>query len=444
MNYLIYGLKKSGEASVEFLKDKENTLYLYDNDESVRTNAKTKYFDYNNIKILSEIDDVTLQFVDKLIVSPSISKYNNILGRATAMGIEIMSELELGARAFKGKLIAITGTNGKTTTVELLYHILKVAGKNVQKVGNIGVPITEKLEGHTKKSIFVCEVSSFQLENISTFHPFISCILNVTEDHLNRYDNFDDYKSTKYKIFSNQTKRDYAVMPSNLEYFGKAKRVYFGVESNYSCFIKNGFVVYRKMFRTEKICPVSALTLKGKHNLKNVLCAVAISKILKVKNKFISHALKTFIAPHHRCEKIKEINGISFYDDSKATNIDATIKACDNFRDKEKFILILGGSDKNFSYLDIFRHLPKNLKKIIAMGEVKDKIESAKKELNVDIPLEKTDTLREAVILSCQDLKQGEALLLSPASASFNEFKNYIERGKCFKKYVEEYYEKKR
>lgn len=441
MNYLIYGLSKSGKSCTRLLNTKDNVLYLFDDDRGVLEKAKKEYASFNNVKVLREISEITLQIVDEIIVSPSISKNNKIILEAREIGVPVISELELGARLFKGTLVAITGTNGKTTTVELVYHILKSAKKEVEKVGNVGIPITSKIDSHTKKSIFVCEVSSFQLEHVSKLHAHISAILNITPDHLNRYDSFSDYANTKLNITINQTKKDYLILSKDQNVKGEAKIFRFGRKAPNSCFIKDGYFVFKRKFFQKKICNVSTCEVHGQHNLENIMTAILIAKLLKIKNKYIFSALKTFKFLSHRGEKVKEINNISFYDDSKATNVDATLKALDTFKDKQNFILILGGSDKNYSYDEIFRHLPKSIKKIIAMGDVCDKIYRAWKDLKINVPLERVDSLKEAVMIACEDLRKNEALLLSPASASLNEFKNYSERGDFFKKYVEEYYE---
>ena len=443
MNYLIYGLEKSGLASIELLKGKNNTLFLYDDNTEKISQVKSK-FNYNNLIFLTKLDVNLLKKIDCVVVSPSISKYNNFIKLAKQNKVEIISEIELASRFFKGRLVAITGTNGKTTTVELLYHILKTAKKDVKKVGNIGIPFSREVLNSTKRSIFVCEVSSFQLENISSFHANISALVNVTNDHLDRYDDFEDYKQTKFKIFQNQTKKDYAILSKEIYCDRISSKVYkFNDEKSYGCYIKNNNIYFKSKLKISKICNINTIKYTEKHNLDNICCAVTIAKILKVKNKDIQKALHTFCMPSHRLQVVKEINNIRFIDDSKATNVDASIKAIKSLENKNNFILILGGSDKGFNYDEIFYNVPNNLKKIIAMGDVANKIRQSKINTKSVVPLEICKTLKEAVYLSCMDLVCGDTLLLSPASASYNEFKDYAERGRFFKQYIEDFYGKK-
>ena len=420
MNYLIYGLEKSGLASTELLKGKNNTLFLYDDNTEKISQVKSK-FNYNNLIFLTKLDVNLLKKIDCVVVSPSISKYNNFIKLAKQNKVEIISEIELASRFFKGRLVAITGTNGKTTTVELLYHILKTAKKDVKKVGNIGIPFSREVLNSTKRSIFVCEVSSFQLENISSFHANISALVNVTNDHLDRYDDFEDYKQTKFKIFQNQTKKDYAILSKEIYCNRISSKVYrLNDENSYGCYIKNNNIYFKSKLKISKICNINTIKYTEKHNLDNIFCM-----------------------PSHRLQVVKEINNIRFIDDSKATNVDASIKAIKSLENKNNFILILGGSDKGFNYDEIFYNVPNNLKKIIAMGDVANKIRQSKINTKSVVPLEICKTLKEAVYLSCMDLVCGDTLLLSPASASYNEFKDYAERGRFFKQYIEDFYGKK-
>ena len=439
MKYLIYGLSKSGLASTALLNKKKNTLYLYDDNLEVLGKVQELYKNQDNIKIVKSLSKYLLGCIQKIILSPSISSDNPFIELAKNYNIEIMSELELGYE-HKGrkKLIAITGTNGKTTTTKLVYHILKVAGKRARLCGNIGVPITSVV--NSKDKILVCEVSSFQLENISSFNPDIACILNITPDHLNRHGDMETYTKIKYNIFKNMTKRKFVVLNDNLKYNGEGNIYRFNIKSPNGCYIEDGYFVFSKNNKKEYVCPLSCTTMQEKHNLENIMCAILICKILKIKNHYISYALSTFTPPKHRLELIKTINNIKFYDDSKATNVDSTLQAIKSFSGKENFILILGGSDKGYNYDEIFKNLPKNLIKIYAMGDTKEKILKSKEKAPFYIPVEICDSLRECVFLSCSELKENQSLLLSPASASFNEFKNYKERGEKFSEYIDKYY----
>lgn len=440
MKYLIYGLSKSGLASIEFLNNKKNIIFLYDDNKEILAQVRELYKGYDNIKILNTLSKYLILIKQKIIISPGIRSDNAFIKLAKSYNVEVMSELELGSR-YKGrrKLIAITGTNGKTTTTKLVHHILKVAGKKAKLCGNIGVPITSVVNSKDK-SILVCEVSSFQLENVSKFKPDIAAILNITPDHLDRHGTMENYAKLKYNIFKNITKKGYVILNEKLSYNGQGKIFRFNTKTPNGCYIENGYFVFSKNNKKEYVCPLTATRMLEDHNLQNIMCAILICKLLKIKNRFISYALSTFVPLKHRLELVAKINNIKFYDDSKATNVDSTLQAIKSFRDKENFILILGGSDKGYNYDDIFKNLPKNLIKIYAMGDTKEKILKSKEKSPFYIPVEMCDTLRECVILSCNELKENQSLVLSPASASFNEFKNYRERGEKFREYINEYF----
>ncbi|MBQ9792197.1 MAG: UDP-N-acetylmuramoyl-L-alanine--D-glutamate ligase [Clostridia bacterium] len=441
--YLIYGLSKSGEAAFNLIFNKKDKFYLYDDDKQKRKIFYEKTQNLYNVFLLNKIEKVIVNFVDTIIISPGVSIYNPIIEYAKRKKIEIISELELGFRFCKNKMIAITGTNGKTTTVSLLYDIFKTAGFNVEKVGNIGNPLSSVVRKVKRKSILICEVSSFQLEAINKFNPQFSGILNITTDHIDRHKTFENYKKTKYKIFKNLNKKVKVVLNQNLKVLSlrqNKNQIYkFGFKKcENGCYVDKENIIYSKNNKEEVICCLSDVnSLRGNHNLENIMACICFAKFFKIKNKYILEAIKNFKNISHRIQKIYQTAKNSFYDDSKATNIDATIKAINSFN--EDVFLILGGSDKGYSYDEIFKSLPQKVKDVVACGETANKICKTASKYNIKIKAFKN--LKEATIFACENLKEGQSLLLSPASASFDEFKNYKDRGEKFLNYIKEFYE---
>jgi len=437
-NYLIYGLKRSGIASFNLLYNKKDKFYLYDEDINLVQKIYEDVISYNNVFVLKQLNKNIISFIDEIIISPSISIYNPMLQYAKTKGISVISELELGFRFCKNKIVAITGTNGKTTTTSLTAQIFRLAGFKAEEVGNIGVPLCERVNKVSRNTIFICEVSSFQLEAVQKFKPKFAGILNITPDHLNRHKTFLNYKHTKFKIFKN-LKNTKVVINQNIFYKNKNLKIFrFGYKKTKNgCYIKNNNIVYAVNGKEENICTVYETNLIGKHNLENIMASICFAKFFHIKNKYIVSALKSFHATSHRIEKIYERAGMSFYDDSKATNIDSCIKATLAF--KTPTILILGGSDKGYEYDDIFKNLPKEIILVAAYGQVKEKVKNAGGRCGYEVCT--FETLKQATEYCCSVMKTGQNLLLSPASASFDQFSSYKERGEKFLTYIKDYYE---
>ncbi len=484
MNYLIWGLKKSGLASLDLLKkvnisqskskkmslnkDKiiikkmrnlnknsdfcsknskktsffyksSDMFYLFDDNCVVRNNCKNKECD--NVKILDELTKDIVLKMDKIILSPSISIDNPYVHLAKRYGIEVIGELELGYRYMDKScsLVAITGTNGKTTTTQLVYNILQKANIKSEKVGNIGVPFCSRVG--EKGVVYVCETSSFQLETCKLFHPNIACLINLSPDHLDRHKSIENYFDIKKSIFLNQTKKDFAIFPPKIECKTKGKIYNFGNKNEVKrgVFVKNGYIFVKKGIFCKKICNLASFNFFGDQYIEDVLCAVMIAKILKVKNKIICDSLDEFVPSKHRLQLVylSQTNN-KFFDDSKATNVDATLKAVKSF--DSPTILLCGGSDKNCNFDELFLLLPKCVQKVFVFGETANKLLQSHNNTQSIIPIEKCKNLREAVYLSCQE--QNKNILLSPACASFDEFSSYKERGEKFLKYLKDYYEK--
>ena len=439
-NYFIYGFSLSGKSALNLIYNKKDEFFIYDNNTEIQKEAEIYSKKFDNVYVLNSTNKTLLKTMDVFVISPGVSIYDNIIVWAKRNNKKIIGELELGFRKCRKKIIAITGTNGKTTCVRLLTSILNFANKKALGVGNIGYPLSQAVVDKKKVRYFVCEVSSFQLESIRYFKPKLACILNITKDHINRHKTFKNYANTKKKICSNLTKKDFVVCQENLQINKTSGKIFnFGTKNTKNgCFLHKNNIIFSKNGKQQKVCSVNDFNLIGEHNLKNVLACVCLAKLLKVKNKFIIRALKDFTLSPHRLQKIYTYKSTVFYDDSKATNIDATICAIKSFN--LPTTLILGGSDKGCNFDLIFSSLPNHIKFVLGCGEVKEKIEKSAKKFNKNVIL--FNSLKEATNFACMKAQEVKNVLLSPACASFDEFKNYKHRGEKFLEYIKDYYEK--
>jgi UDP-N-acetylmuramoylalanine--D-glutamate ligase len=445
---LICGMARSGRASLDLLYNERDKFFLFDEDETVQRKLADEFFLHLNVFVLRKLEDVVTGHMDKIILSPGFSIFDTKLQIAKSKKIEIVSELEVGyqklqKRPFflKNSLIAVTGTNGKTTTTRLIFDFLCHAKRHTTLVGNIGIPLCEK--AHANLTTFVCEVSSFQLEAVKYFHPHIACLLNITPDHLDRHKTMRNYVATKKRIFKNMSHHDFAIINQKLKNVQtKAKVFTFGFKKvDFGCYIEKSNIIFANKGKEQKVCSQSDVFLQGMHNLENVLCAVCVAKILKIKNKFIIDALKTFQPEPHRIQKVFEVDGTTFFDDSKGTNVDATLCAAQTLNPNAQTTLILGGADKGGNFDMLFRNLPKNIKKILVSGDTLQKIFSSAKKYGYTSNLFAFDNLKDATLFACQTARSGENVLLSPACSSFDEFKNYEDRGEKFLEYIKSFYE---
>jgi UDP-N-acetylmuramoylalanine--D-glutamate ligase len=361
-----------------------------------------------------------------------------VLEIARAEGIPVWSEIELAWRFLRGKLVAITGSNGKTTTTSLVAHILKTAGIATFVGGNIGVPLLSLVESSTDSSVTVAEVSSFQLETIQYFRPEIGVLLNLTPDHLDRHESFESYAAAKMRLFENQLERDAAVlnaddpeitkrMPSrtHLYWFSRQKRVAEG------SFLRDDEIVFRADGAETVVARRSEIPLRGEHNLENVLAACTAAYLAGAPASAIASGVKTFRAVEHRLEFVAEIGGVQFYNDSKATNVDAALKAIEAF--PGPLIVILGGKDKGSPYAPLLEPLRRRARLAILIGAAADKIAA---ELNNAVPIEHAGTLDRAVKVALERAQLGDVVVLAPACSSFDQFENYEQRGRAFKKLI--------
>ena len=387
---------------------------------------------------------LTFRRQDLIVVSPGVPLDTPELAQVKAFGLPVIGELELASRFLKGKILAITGSNGKTTTTALVGAILEEAGLRALVGGNIGVPVVALIDESTDETWSVLEVSSFQLESTEQFHPSIAVILNITPDHLDRHGSFENYALAKERIFAAQNERDRVVLNAdNARAAAAASRSlarvhWFSFEHPVAAgaWVEDGEVVYRdgKDSPTEKIIPLGAIPLKGEHNVENVLAAVCASRLAGAAPNAIRSAIERFRAVEHRLEFVATINGVDFYNDSKATNVDATARAIAAF--PSGIHLILGGKDKNSDYTVLTGLLRARARAIYTIGSAAQKIES---HLRGVVSIHSCETLEKAVTTAAAAARPGEVVLLAPACSSFDQFENYEHRGRVFKELVEEW-----
>ena len=441
---LVIGSGLSGISAVKLLHNIGAFPVLYDDDANKSMRAiKDKLPQELNLPIFFGTlpPDEILNQITIAVVSPGVNLKTPAIQNLIAAGVSIIGEIELAYLCTKGRIIAITGTNGKTTTVSLVGEIMKAHFPSVYVVGNIGRPFCEIALETTDDSIIVLEASSFQLETIKIFTPYISVLLNVTPDHLDRHGTMTAYAAIKERITENQTKTDLCILnfdnhhTANFAARCPAQTLYFSAsrELNNGCYLKDDRIYYSENGIKEPFIHINETKLVGICNMENIMAAILISLKMKIPYATIRTAIKTFRAVEHRIEYIATQAGIDYYNDSKATNPDAAIQAIKAMA--KPTILLAGGSDKKNDYTPWLRECRPKLKALVLIGETKHDIAASAAKL--DIPhIYKADTL-EAALAQCQALAApGDAILLSPACASLDMFENYEARGTAFKKLV--------
>jgi len=434
---LVYGLGKSGLGAIELLKTQKAKIFVYD-DNIECLNSFSHSFATN----VQAITENFLEEIDLIVVNPSVSIYSENLKLAFLKNVKMISEIELAFLFKKGKIISVTGSNGKSTTSTLIYNIFKTANLKTALVGNIGNSFSGEVSKN-KKQTYVVEVSSFQLETIEKYRSNTACFLNFSENHLDRHFSLKNYFDTKCKIFKNSKKSDFKILNYDDEKVRYIKTscntFYFSrLEIVKGTFVKDDYIYFNNGKVLEKIIEIDKIKLIGEHNLENVLCAVLVAKLNGIKNEFIINTIENFYGINHRIEYVDEINGVKFYNDSKSTTCKATLTALECFK-SNNVLLMLGGSDKGFEFAPLFEKLPPCVKNIICIGEVKNKILLEAKKYNF-YNITECDSFINAVYLARQmACSEGlDVVLLSPATASFDMFKNFEERGDTFKKIVKE------
>lgn len=441
---LVLGAGRSGIASAKFLAERGATVALHDRKgvEEWSDEARSLKESHGVGLIGGELPSWLLDQIGLVVISPGVPT-NTIPARyVDRKDGEVIGEIELASRFLKGRVVAITGSNGKTTTTTLIGEMLKNAGIETQVGGNIGTPLLSLVETATDATWTVAELSSFQLETIVDFRPTLAMCLNVTPNHLDRYEGFVDYAAAKRRIFMNQTPENVAVLngddPVTSEWASglKANVVMFSVQSELEdgLFLRGRELVCKANGKETVLTTRDEIFLRGLHNVENVLAAFAAGLACGASPESMRETVANFKGVEHRIEFVTEIDGVRFYNDSKATSVDATMKAVDALSEGEgKTVLILGGRGKNAPYAPLIPLIEASVRTLVLIGEDADNIES---QLKAHARIVRADSLEDAVEKAFSVAVAGDAILLAPACASFDMFKSFEERGTVFKKAV--------
>jgi UDP-N-acetylmuramoylalanine--D-glutamate ligase len=437
---LVVGLGKSGVASALFLKERGARVTVSDTKSPDQLRDEIPVLLDHGITVeTGGHGERTFRGQDLIVVSPGVPVDAKPLVQARASGEPVIGEIELAAQHLPGPIVAITGSNGKTTTTTLTGEILTAGGLPTLVGGNIGTPAISLVAKVKPETIVVLEISSFQLETIQTFRPKVAVVLNVTPDHLDRHRTFQAYVDTKARIFENQQPSDFAVLNEDDEtcrtmgertraqvfWFSRKKEVKQGA------WVREGQIVFRDGRGQREVMLVSEIPLKGAHNVENVLAGVCGGMLMGCDAEQIRKAVREFKAVEHRLEYVATVKGVEYYDDSKATNVDATIKALESF--PANIHLILGGKDKGSDYTVLNDLLRQRVKRVYTIGAAAEKIES---HITGAAEIVHAETLDNAVRRAAAVAKAGDIVLLAPACASFDQFQSYNHRGRVFKEVV--------
>ncbi len=438
---LVVGLARTGVAAALFCASHGAAVTATDSRSEAEIGEEIAKLRAENVKLeLGGHQEQTFLQQDLIIPSPGVPADAPLLQTARANSVTIWSEIELAYRFRRGKLIGITGSNGKTTTTSLIEHILRTASFPTILAGNIGTPLISRVTRMTNDTVTVVELSSFQLELIDTFRTDISVFLNLTPDHLDRHHTMELYSKAKARIFENQGEEDFAILNADdpattplaptrphVYWFSRKQRAAQGA------FLRGDDIVFRNDGREEVVLKREEVPVPGAHNLENVLAAIAAARIAGASAKAVGEGVRSFAGVEHRLEFVAEINGVRYYNDSKATNVDATLKALDAF--PGRILVILGGKDKGSDYTPLQEPLRQRAILALLIGAAADKIAS---QIDGTVPIERAGTLERAVGIASQAARAGDVVLLAPACASFDQFQNYEHRGRIFKALVRE------
>lgn len=442
---LVLGAGRSGIISAKFLAERGATVALHDKrDVETWSDEARSLKETNGVGLISgQIPSWLLDQIDLVVISPGVPA-NTIPARyVDRKEGEVIGEVELAYRFMKGRLIGITGSNGKTTTATLIGELFKNGGMPTQVGGNIGTPLLSLAESSTEETWTVAELSSFQLETIVDLKPDIAICLNVTPNHLDRYDSFADYAAAKHRIFMNQTADDAAILNADDAITAswaaglRAKVSLFSVkrELDEGFFLRGRDLVGRANGKEIILTTRDEIFLRGLHNVENVLASMAAGSAAGLDPESMRETVAAFKGVEHRIEFVDEINGVRFYNDSKATSVDATLKALEAFSEDEgKTVLILGGRGKNAPYTPLAELIEKSVRKLVLIGEDAANIES---QLKGTAEIVRAGSMSEAVEAAFDAAEPGDAVLLAPACASFDMFNSFEERGQIFKAAVE-------
>lgn len=440
---LVFGSGISGIGAAKLLEAVGARVVLYDGNEKLKKEELQKKLPKGSACeiVLGELSGEVISTLDLAVMSPGVPLDIAPVERMQAAGVPVWGEVELAYRMGEGTVLAITGTNGKTTTTALLGEIMKAYANSVFVVGNIGNPYTEAALSMNEDSYTVAEISSFQLETTHTFAPKVSAILNITEDHLNRHHTMKEYIRVKELIAANQTKDDFCILnyedeelrrfaehcPATVVFFSSERKLEKGVYLDGTRIVLKTDAEEVELVRTEE------LKLLGQHNYENVMAAAAMAYCAGVPKEVIRKAASAFRAVAHRIEFVEEIHGVAYYNDSKGTNPDAAIKGIQAMN--RPTFLIGGGYDKESSYEEWIQAFEGKVKELVLIGQTREKIEKAAHACGFYHTI-LADSLEEAVKICAEKAQKGDAVLLSPACASWGQFDNYEQRGDKFKEYV--------
>ena len=440
---LVIGAARSGIASARFLAGRGATVALNDQKPLAQWSAAARSLKAEGIGLVDgEPPSWLLDQIDLVVVSPGVPTKAIPIRYADRRGAEVIGEIELASRFLRGRVVAITGTNGKTTTTSLVGEMLKDAGLKVQVGGNIGTALTSMVDTSVDDGWNVVELSSFQLETIVDFHPTVAAVLNVTPNHMDRYETLMDYAAAKHNIFRNQTAGDVAILNEDDEIVSswaaglRAHVVPFSVQHELAegLFLRGRDLVSRTEHGERILMSRDEMLLRGTHNVENVLAAMAAGLACGAAPESLRGTVQRFRPVEHRLEEVAEIEGVRFVNDSKATSVDATIKALEAFADDAgKVVLILGGKGKHAPYAPLAELIKAGVRKMILIGEDAPAIEA---ELGAVAAYEKATDMREAIAKGFGAAQKGDVVLLAPACASFDMFDSFEHRGRVFKEEV--------
>ena len=441
---LVCGMARSGVSAAQCLYELGARVTISDSKAEEKLAEALQPLEGMDIRrcLGDQAQPADLESYDLAVTSPGIPLQAPILRAVQAAGVPLIGELELGAQVSRAPLYAVTGTNGKTTTTTLIGEIFRNLGKTTYVVGNIGYPFTACALRCGEEDVAVAEVSSFQLETITTFHPHIAGMCNITEDHLNRHGTMEEYIRVKERIFENMGQGDYAVL--NLDdpiVRGMAERIpcapaFFSrrQEVETGAYLEGEEVVFSLNGHKKRVLRADEIRIPGEHNLENALAATALTMLAGVPAPVVRHTLKTFPGVEHRIETVRTVEGVTYINDSKGTNVDASIRAVRAM--KVPTVLLAGGYDKHTDFLPLAREiLTSKIHTVVVLGDTAEQIERALRAVGFESILH-AKTFEEAVLLARSCAREGENVLLSPACASFDMFQDYEERGRVFKEIV--------
>lgn len=442
-NIVVVGAGISGIAVAAILAGKGASVTLNDNKKEEALLHDVSPAREAGVHIaLGYQDNSILEGADMLVISPGVPVTIPLVREAEARHIPVIGEVEVAYQLCKAPMVAITGTNGKTTTTTLLGELMKTAKDDVVVGGNIGMALSKETEAVSEDGIVVAEISSFQLERVQDFCPTVAAILNVTPDHIDRHGTVDNYRLTKERIFAQQGEGDYVVLnydepvvremkervPSTVFYFSRKEELTNGM------FVKDGAIVLNWNGETTVVCPLADLQIKGDHNVENALAACSVAFLAGVKIADMRAVLAGFGGVEHRIEPVRELDGVGYYNDSKATNPESSIKALEAFSDG--IVLIAGGHDKMTDLTEFMTKIKERVTHLILIGEAAGRFREEAEKMGVTSIIDAGFSMEEAVKIAREKAKAGEAVVLSPACSSYDMFNNFEERGREFKRFV--------